>query len=73
MMTPIHQQLVLDNIYMSRSAVVKILMCVKEGRRVGIGGDEQVTCELDNFQNLLENVLERADEPKTGNFDLIGG
>lgn len=30
-----------------------------------------VQCELDNFRNLLQNLLERS-EPKTDNFDLIG-
>jgi hypothetical protein len=28
-------------------------------------------CELDNFINTLQNLLERS-EPETGNLDLIG-
>jgi len=28
-------------------------------------------CEVDNFRNMLHNLLERS-EPKTENFDLIG-
>jgi hypothetical protein len=32
---------------------------------------DTVQCELDNFVNLLHNLLERS-EPKPGNLDLIG-
>jgi hypothetical protein len=31
-----------------------------------------VQCEIDNFRNMLLNLLERS-EPKPENFDLIGG
>jgi hypothetical protein len=31
-----------------------------------------VICELDNFMNMLQNLLERS-EPEPGNLDLIGG
>ena len=31
-----------------------------------------VECEIDNFRNLLHNLLERS-EPKIENLDLIGG
>jgi len=31
-----------------------------------------VICELDNFRNMLQNLLERS-EPEPGNLDLIGG
>lgn len=31
-----------------------------------------VQCEIDNFRNLLQNLLERS-KPETGNMDLIGG
>jgi hypothetical protein len=34
--------------------------------------DYALECELDNFRNMLQNLLERS-EPATGNFDLIGG
>jgi hypothetical protein len=34
--------------------------------------DYDMEGELDNFVNILENLLERS-EPKPGNFDLIGG
>jgi hypothetical protein len=30
-----------------------------------------VICELDNFRNMLQNLLERL--PETGNLDLVGG
>jgi len=30
-----------------------------------------VICELDNFRNMLQNLLERS-EPEPGNLDLIG-
>jgi hypothetical protein len=30
-----------------------------------------VSCELDNFRNALQNLLERS-EPKAEKFDLIG-
>jgi hypothetical protein len=30
-----------------------------------------VQCELDNFTNMLQNLLERS-EPEPGNLDLIG-
>ena len=30
-----------------------------------------IHCELDNFRNTLQNLLERS-EPETGNLDLIG-
>ena len=32
---------------------------------------EHIHCELDNFRNTLQNLLERS-EPATGNLDLIG-
>jgi hypothetical protein len=35
-----------------------------------LSGD--VICELDNFRNLLQNLLDRS-EPETGNLDLVGG
>lgn len=44
------------------------------GRRltVPVTPDGGVECEVDNFRNLLQNLLERS-EPETGNLDLIGG
>jgi hypothetical protein len=30
-----------------------------------------IICELDNFRNMLQNLLERS-EPEPGNMDLIG-
>lgn len=33
--------------------------------------EPHVQCEVDNFRNLLQNLLDRS-EPKTGNLDLIG-
>jgi hypothetical protein len=32
---------------------------------------DDVMCELDNFRNTLQNLMERS-EPEPGNFDLIG-
>jgi hypothetical protein len=32
---------------------------------------DTVQCELDNFRNMLQNLIERS-EPKPGNLDLIG-
>lgn len=37
-----------------------------------IEDDGSLECEVDNFRNLLLNLLERS-EPKPENFDLIGG
>ena len=32
----------------------------------------EMRCEIDNFVNLLHNLLERS-EPESGNLDLVGG
>ncbi len=57
---------------LSRPALEWILR--ETGRRlaVPVPPDDSVECEVDNFRNLLHNLLERS-EPETGNFDLIGG
>jgi len=35
--------------------------------------NQQVQCEIDNFRNTLQNLMERSDpKPKPENFDLIG-
>lgn len=57
---------------LSRPAMEWILR--ETGRRlaVPVPPDDGVECEVDNFRNLLQNLLDRS-EPKTGNMDLIGG
>jgi len=59
-------------INLSRSAIEWIVR--ETGRRltVPVICDESLECEIDNFRNLLQNLLERS-EPKPENFDLIGG
>jgi hypothetical protein len=58
---------------LSRPAMVAVLRCMEEGRRVGVGGDDGLECELDNFCNMLQNLLERSEPaPDTENLDLIG-
>jgi hypothetical protein len=59
-------------INLSRPAMERILN--ETGRRltVPVPPDDSVECELDNFRNLLQNLLERT-ETKPENFDLIGG
>ena len=56
---------------MSRPAMEWILR--ETGRRlaVPVPPDDSVECEIDNFRNMLQNLLERS-EPEPGNLDLIG-
>lgn len=58
-------------INLSRSALEWILK--ETGRRLTVPAvlDDSVECEIDNFRNLLQNLLERS-ETKPENFDLIG-
>jgi hypothetical protein len=55
---------------LSRPAMEVILGRVTGGEDVQCTAD--VRCEVDNFRNLLQNLLERS-EPEPGNMDLIGG
>lgn len=56
---------------LSRPAIMYVLACMGYCPRTGPLSPE-VACEVDNFRNLLLNLLERS-EPETGNLDLIGG
>jgi hypothetical protein len=58
------KELVID---LSRPAMEQILQALEVA---GYGGHAEVQAELDNFRNLLQNLLERSE---TGNLDLIGG
>ncbi len=57
---------------LSRPAMEWILR--ETGRRLAVPvlPDDSVECEVDNFRNMLQNLIERS-EPKPENFDLIGG
>lgn len=53
---------------LSRPAMQWIIyMLERDGIRLPQG---DVQCELDNFVNTLQNLLERSE---TGNLDLVGG
>jgi ubiquinone biosynthesis protein UbiJ len=61
------QELVID---LSRPAMELIAGAIE---RDGIcSPDDAVQCEVDNFRNMLQNLLDRS-EPEPGNLDLIGG
>jgi hypothetical protein len=55
---------------LSRPAMEVIIERVQGGEDRVI--PDGVRCEVDNFCNTLQNLLERS-EPKPENFDLIGG
>jgi hypothetical protein len=59
---------------LSRPAMQHILSALEMWREdVWVGQDgPQVEVEIDNFRNMLQNLMERS-EPKLENFDLIGG
>ena len=54
---------------LSRPALHFIEAAISEWQDA-VGKDDSIECEVDNFRNLLLNLLERS-EP--GNLDLIGG
>jgi hypothetical protein len=58
---------------LSRPAMQYIVAALEEVCNVdpGVTWTDSLQCELDNFVNLLHNLLERS-EPKPENFDLIG-
>jgi hypothetical protein len=61
-------------INLSRPAMEAILAALDETGSLDIGAviwTDALQCEVDNFRNLLQNLLERS-EPEPGNFDLIG-
>lgn len=61
------QPVVID---LSRPAMRWLLIAMDECEHATV--DYQTECEIDNFANLLVNLLERT-EPEPGNFDLVGG
>ncbi len=61
------KELVID---LSRPAMEWLLLAMDECPRATVL--YELECELDNFRNTLQNLLERS-EPEPGNFDLIGG
>lgn len=61
------KEIVID---LSRPAIQYILAALTHANEPTV--DYGMEGELDNFVNVLENLLERS-EPKPGNFDLIGG
>lgn len=63
------QEVVID---LSRPALEWILRETGRLLTVPVPPDDGVECEVDNFRNLLQNLLDRS-EPEPGNFDLIGG
>lgn len=61
-------------INLSRSAMDYLVAVIEE--RIKAHGPphgplSDVACEVDNFVNLLQNLLDRS-EPEPGNLDLIG-
>ncbi len=61
------QELTID---LSRPAMATIIHAIETREPMPIR--PEVQCELDNFMNMLQNLLERS-EPEPGNLDLIGG
>lgn len=61
------QELTID---LSRPAMEWLLLAMDECPRATVLYG--LECELDNFRNILQNLLERS-EPEPENFDLIGG
>ena len=53
---------------LSRPALDHVLRAVEHYPRHSF--DSALECEVDNFRNLLQNLLERS---KPGNLDLVGG
>jgi hypothetical protein len=61
------QELTID---LSRPAMAVIINAIETREPLPL--IDTVQCELDNFMNMLQNLLERS-EPEPGNLDLIGG
>jgi len=59
-------------INLSRPALLFLVETLGDSDGVYPNVDRRVQGELDNFRNLLQNLLERSEQPETGNFDLIG-
>jgi hypothetical protein len=59
------KELVIDLSRLAMECIVSY--CLDRGHT----GSEPLECELDNFVNMLQNLLERS-EPETGNLDLVG-
>jgi hypothetical protein len=60
------QEIVID---LSRPALNYVIDALQLAAQVTEPSDVQ--CEVDNFRNLLQNLLDRS-EPETGNLDLVG-
>jgi hypothetical protein len=58
-------------INLSRPALTHVLAAIENGMDITTGWTPSIQCEVDNFCNLLQNLLERL--PETGNLDLVGG
>lgn len=58
-------------INLSRPALLIVLQALGS-RLVAVPVNQSTECELDNFSNLLQNLLERS-KTEPGNLDLIGG
>lgn len=56
-------------INLSRGAMAFLIHAIPDGADISTHGwTEEIGCELDNFCNLLQNLLDR----ETENLDLIG-
>jgi hypothetical protein len=56
---------------LSREAMRNIEVAIVNGLDCMETLPDEVYCEIDNFRNMLQNLIERS-EPKPENFDLIG-
>ena len=56
---------------LSRPAMRFVIAAIANGTDITRGWTDDIQCEIDNFRNLLHNLLERS-EPETENLDLIG-
>jgi hypothetical protein len=57
---------------LSRPAMQWLIAAIANGADITPRGwNDSIQCEVDNFTNTLQNLLERS-EPKPENSDLIG-
>lgn len=57
---------------LSRPAMEFVIAALENGCDIIKGWTPALQCEIDNFRNTLQNLMERS-EPKPENFDLVGG
>jgi hypothetical protein len=58
---------------LSRPAMEWLIAAIANGADITPRGwNDAIQCEVDNFTNMLQNLMERS-EPETGNLDLVGG